>query len=216
MDERSFFSQNGLYARIMNGLWNYIVLSVLWVVCCIPLVTASAATAAAYYTAAKVIRAGEGKVAQEFFHAFKTNFRPSLPLAIGYTLAIAWLAVDAIYVYSDTDLPLPVLYLFYGLILFALASGFYLSVFLSRFTESRLTFLRMAVFGVFRHLIPTILLLALLAAAVVGVYLMPWGILIFPGVLFWLLTFLMEPVLKRYMPPREVADPDEQKWYYDI
>ena len=59
---KHIFSPDGLYARVMNGFWNILVLSVLWMLCCLPVVTLGAASTAAYYAAAKVIRRKTGKI----------------------------------------------------------------------------------------------------------------------------------------------------------
>ena len=37
------FSLNGPYARAMKWLWNMLVISILWAVCCIPVFTIGAA-----------------------------------------------------------------------------------------------------------------------------------------------------------------------------
>lgn len=77
---KHIFSPDGLYARVMNGFWNILVLSVLWMLCCLPVVTLGAASTAAYYAAAKVIRRKTGKIYSEFFSSFRRNFRQSVPL----------------------------------------------------------------------------------------------------------------------------------------
>lgn len=216
MEKENLFSMNGPYARVMNWLWNLIVLSVLWVLCCIPVVTIGAASTAAYYTAAKVLRAHEGKVVSEFFHAFKTNFKPATLFTVCYIAVILLLVLDCVYLYDNSEVPLPVLYLFYGLVLLVFSNGQYLFSCLSRFTDRKFQLFRMAVLSGFRHLLTTILLLLLLAALLVGFYLMPWGILVFPGLMFWIKTFLMEPVLRGMMPESEESDPEKRKWYYNI
>lgn len=213
--EKSLFATDGLYARVMNQVWNVLVISVLWVLCCIPVVTFGASCTAAYYTAAKVIRAGEGKPAAEFLRAFKLNFRQSAVPSLVYGAVLAVLLLECFYLYTSSDVSLPVLYLFYGMVLLCVSSAQYFFAALSRFSLSNLKLLRIAVFGSFRYLITTIILLLLLLALIVGVYLMPWGILLFPGIMFWLQTFLMERILRKHMDPptdEEAAD----KWYYNI
>lgn len=214
--EKSLFASDGLYARVMNLLWNYIIISLLWLLCCIPIVTFGASCTAAYYTAAKVIRGREGKPISEFFHAFRMNFKQSTVLTLIYGVVLAVLLLECYYIYHNSEISLPILYLFYGMVLVLIASGQYLFACLSRFTLGKFALFRMAALATFRHLISTILLLLLLTVTGIGVYLMPWGIFLFPGLMFWVKTYIMEPVLRKYMPPREEADPDEQKWYYNI
>ena len=49
-----FNYDNGFW-RFMGKLWDALVLNILWVVCCIPLVTVGAATTAVYYVALKPV-----------------------------------------------------------------------------------------------------------------------------------------------------------------
>lgn len=214
--EKSLFATDGVYARVMNRLWNYMIISLLWLLCCIPIVTIGASCTAAYFAATKVIRGREGKAISEFFHAFRLNLKQGLLFTLIYGIVLAVLLLECYYIYHDSSIALSVLYLFYGMVLVLVASGQYLHAFLSRFTLGKFALFRMAALATFRHLISTILLLLLLAVTAVGIYLMPWGIFIFPGLMFWLKSYIMEPVLRKYMPPREEADPDEQKWYYNI
>lgn len=215
MDKKSIFAMDGVYAKIMNSLWNLLMISVLWVLCSIPVITFGASTAAAYYAAAKVIRGREGKIISEFFHAFKSNFKQSAFFSAIYAVILAVLLLECYYVYQSSQLPLPMLYLFYGMVLAVVANIQYLFPFMSRFSLTKFALFRMATLCSFRHLITTILLLLLFAAMCIGVYLMPWGVFLFPGVMFLVKTFLMERVIRKYMPAP--ADDDEsQKWYYNI
>lgn len=214
--EKSLFATDGIYARVMNRLWNYIIISLLWLVCCIPVVTIGASSAAAYFAAAKVIRGREGKAIGEFFHAFRLNLKQGIVFTLIYGIVLAILFLECFYLYHDSSISLSILYLFYGMVLVLVASGQHLFACLSRFTLGKFALFRMAALATFRHLISTILLLLLLAVTALGIYLMPWGIFLFPGIMFWLKSYIMEPVLRKYMPPREEADPDAQKWYYNI
>lgn len=216
MEEKSFFAIDGVYARIMNGIWNFLVISVLWILCCIPVFTIGASCTAAYYTAAKVIRGKEGKAVSEFFHAFRLNLKQSVLFSVIYGILLAVLLLECYYIYNDKSVSLPVLYLFYGLVLLLIANGQYLFPCLSRFSMKNFPLFRMATLLSIRHLITTILLLCLFGGMCILVYLMPWGILIFPGVMFYLKTFPMERVLRKSMPKLDDDDPEKQKWYYNI
>lgn len=214
--DKSLFAADGIYARVMNRLWNYIIISLLWLLCCIPVVTIGASCTAAYYAAAKVIRGREGKAVSEFFHAFRLNLKQGILFTLIYGIILAVLLLECYYLYHDSSVALPVLYLFYGMVLVLTASGQYLFACLSRFTLSKFALFRMAALATFRHLISTILLLLLLAVTGIGIYLMPWGVFVFPGLMFWLKSYIMEPVLRKYMPDLDADDPERQKWYYNI
>lgn len=210
----NLFSMNGPYARFMNWLWNLLVVSVLWLLCCIPVFTIGTASTAAYYAMAKSVRRHTGRVHSEFFSSFKANFRQGSILTVIIGLVLGVLLLECVYFYGDPSVPLGVLYLFYFLTAAAAACALYLWPCLSRFEKGNFALLQMSAVLVFRHLISTILLLLLLAAAFLGVYLMPWGILFFPGLMIYLQTFLMEKILLRYSPKPSDAGEEAKKWYY--
>lgn len=210
------FSQEGRFARFMNLLWSLIVTSALWIVCSLPIVTAGAATAAAYYAVAKTVRFHTGSTASEFFRCFKQNLRQSLPVSIGLTLALALVVVEAMYLYSDASVPLWFLYVFYLMALLLAALGIYLWPCLSRFQMGNMALLRMGVVLMFRYLHFTLAFLLGLGALLAGLWLMPWGLPLFPGLAVYLETFLMERVLIRCSPKPEEGSPEAKKWYYHV
>lgn len=199
----------------MNHLWDLIFISILWVVCCIPVVTAGAATTAAYYTMAKVVRHETGHIFSEFISSFRSNFKQATVYTVIYALVLLLLVFDCAYLFgNEAEGSLTLLYLLYMVILVVIAGGLYLFPFLSRFHLSNFQLLRMTVLVTFRHLISTILLLLLLAVTLLALYLMPWGILIFPGLMLYIQTFLMERILLKYSPKPEEGSEEAQKWYY--
>ena len=208
------FSMDGPYARIMNWVWDVLILSILWFVCCIPVVTIGASCTAAYYATSKVIRHHTGRIHQEFFSSFKRNIRQSIPLTVLFLLFKFVIVIECLYFYSDTRFPVAVLYFFYSMLLAVLGCALYLWACLSRFDRSSFALLRMSVILTFRHLLTTVLLLSLMILTILGIYLMPWGILVFPGFMYVLSSYLMERILLKYSPKVSENDPEGQKWYY--
>lgn len=78
----------------LNKMSDLILLNILWIFCCIPVVTAGAATAAMYYVSITSIRCGDGYVLKRFFHSFRQNFRQITPLWIGILGIICFLGYD--------------------------------------------------------------------------------------------------------------------------
>lgn len=210
----NLFSMDGAYARFMNWLWNVLVLSVLWLLCCIPVLTIGASSTAAYYAASKVIRHKHGRIHQEFFSSFRSNFRQSIPLTIVIVFLQLVIGLECLYLYSDPKVPSALLYLFYTMLLAVCGFAIYLWACLSRFSQGSFSLFRMSVVLTFRHLPTTILLLLLLVLCILGVYLMPWGILVFPGLVYYFSTYPMEKILLKYSPKVSQDDPESQKWYY--
>ncbi|MDE7274886.1 MAG: DUF624 domain-containing protein [Lachnospiraceae bacterium] len=70
--------------RIEGPVMNFITkitysacLNILWLVCCLPIVTVGASTTALFYVTLKVARNEEGSLTKAFFHSFRANFRQS-------------------------------------------------------------------------------------------------------------------------------------------
>lgn len=66
----------------------------------------------------------------------------------------------------------------------------------------------------FRHLHITAALVLMCVVAAVLIYLMPWAVLILPGLVFYGMTFLAERVMKRYMRHPESESTESDMWYY--
>jgi uncharacterized membrane protein YesL len=61
----------------MNTLSEYVLLNLLWIICCIPIVTIGASTTALYYVTMQTAREEHGYIARNFFKSFKENFAQS-------------------------------------------------------------------------------------------------------------------------------------------
>ncbi len=69
-------------------------LSVLWLVCCLPVFTIGPSTAAMYYVALKWARKEEIKISAAFFDAFKKNFRQGVALNLIFLVVGTVLVLD--------------------------------------------------------------------------------------------------------------------------
>lgn len=206
---------NGGIARFMNLLWDLIVISVLWLLCSLPVVTLCASTTAAYYAMAKAVRFHAGHVIPEFFSSFRSNLKQALGLGLIYAAVLVILVLDCSIFYGDeAQTSLLFVYLFYLMIALVIASFQYLCPCLSRFGMGSFQLFKLSAGMLSRHLPQTIALLAIPAAAALGVYLMPWSFLVLPGLGFYAETFLMEPLLRKYSPEPEPGSEEADKWYY--
>lgn len=67
---------NSPVIAFLNKMTDLILLNVIWLLCCLPVVTAGAATTAAYYVSITSIRCGDGYVVKRFFPVSgKISFR---------------------------------------------------------------------------------------------------------------------------------------------
>lgn len=68
-------------------------LNLLWLVCCLPIITAGASTTALFYVTLKVVKNEEGSLTKSFFRSFKENFKQGtiiwlILLSVGIVLGI--------------------------------------------------------------------------------------------------------------------------------
>ena len=68
---------DNVIVRALNKICDMVCLNVLWLICCIPIVTIGASTTALYTVMLKMVRNEEGYIFRGFFKAFKSNFKQS-------------------------------------------------------------------------------------------------------------------------------------------
>ena len=205
------FNPQNRFWQIFDHLADLLILSLLWLLCSLPLVTAGAATAALYDAVARCVRGAEPLPWKRFWH----TFRRELPCAAVVTVAwgallglLVW-ALELIWAAAAAGSAAAPLVLVFCLVLMILPVGAACWMFplLSRFTFRpvglMMTALRLAVGCLPRTV--ALVLIALVSAALVWVLLFP--VVILPGAAAWLFAVLMEPVFRRYQP--EGAGPEE-------
>ena len=206
---KSFFQMDNPLFQILQKILNVVGLSLVWILCCLPVVTIGAATAALYYTTVKVVRNERGYLFAEYFSAFKKNFRQS-------TIAtLVYLAITALFYFDVRILQLLrgevaeagareigtycviiVLSLYYVLLLLQM----------SRFANSLKTLAKNTLILMIRHLPASLLTLLIITFGFFAAWLIPLFAIIMPTVAAWLVSIPMEKVYHRYMTP------EEQEW----
>lgn len=209
------FSPDGNLYKTMSTLFDILMIGILWFLCCLPLITVGAGTTAAYYTMSKVVRFKTGYLFKEFWRSFKTNFKQSLIPTIITQLVIVVLVLDIYYVWNNrSKLNDSLFIILSGVTFLFLACATYFGPFLSRFTKKNFALFKMAAYGAFRFLPITVLILVVFVVMVIGIYLLPWAIVVFPGLFMYLLTYPMEYVMRRFMKRPKEGEPGYDAWYW--
>lgn len=97
------------------------ILSVLWLICCIPIVTIASSTSALYYVTLKMVKDEDSGIIKSFFHAFKDNFIQGIPQTVIFLLGGA-----ALYLNYRIISPICGDWLPFFRFLFAVLAGYYL------------------------------------------------------------------------------------------
>lgn len=81
-----FFNLDGPFYKWGTEVADIMILSLLWLVCCIPIVTIGASTTALFYVCGKKARKEDVYVFRGFFKSFKENFLQGTLLTIIFSL----------------------------------------------------------------------------------------------------------------------------------
>lgn len=199
--KKVFMFEGGFY-YYTEKLFDLMALSLLWILCCLPVITAGAAGTALYYTVIKNIKGERGYLAGEYWKAFCLNFKSStkiwmvvvglgflFQLNIGILLKLAEGNVRTILI----GIYLFLLFLVAGILIYGFPA-------LARFDMNGGWIIRLALYMTVRYFPVTLLLLGILAGSAAMVYVYPFSILILPALSCTLSSALMEKVLQNHMP----------------
>ena len=95
------FNFDNVFIRILNRLGDAIILSLTFVVCCLPLFTIGSAITALYYTTMKSITIEDGYVFKFFIKSFKENLKQSTIIWIISLVALDILSLNVWFWYSQ-------------------------------------------------------------------------------------------------------------------
>lgn len=200
-ENQNAFGYEGAFYAYTGKIFDLMALSALWLVGCLPIVTIGASSSALYDAVSKSVRKDIGTAGGRFWEAYRRNLRSSLPVWICFGMAALFLLLNIGIVKSKMEGMAEIFFvMFYGfLLLLLIMASCYAFPALARFDMPFGWIIRLSFYLAIRHLPASILLLALLA----GTYLLLlWKIVlvvIVPGVSVLLVSFLMEPILERYL-----------------
>ena len=198
---RDFFSLEGPFNRYGSYVADVVILSLMWIVFSLPIVTAGAATSALFYVTTRRIAGREGYITSDFWTGFKSSFKRA---------TILWMIIFVFVVLAGFNLlNLDIVGGMVNIILPAqvilLAQIALISVFLfpatARFDMGLVQTIKSSFYMANRHLLTSItcvILMAALIAASIFVH----GLILFliPGVYAMLSSYLIMRIFKRYRP----------------
>ncbi len=218
-----FFSSDNKFFVLMSKIFDVMVLSLIWLVLCLPIITIGPASTAVYYTMVKVIRRERSYLLKEFFRSFKLNFKQGAILTLIYAALVAIMYFDFMYVQELSEAGSkygPMLFgAFLVLAIFVVFTAVYIFPLLSRFTVTIKNLIKWSFFIAIRHIGWTLLLGVLFIGTALlmffAFFYMPPLIIFLPGVYTLIVSFPMEHIFKRYMPVEEESDEESgvDRWY---
>lgn len=200
-----FFNYDNPVWRFIGKFWDVIMLSVLWMVCSIPVVTIGASTTAMYYVTLKLVRDEDGYTFRSFFKSFKENFKQSTIIWLIFLVAGIVLGVDVFFflrVFNGSQNVRTIM-----LAIFMAMSFLYFAMFTfvfplqARFYNPVKRTIFNAFFMSIRHLFQTIGMLVIDVGVVFLVFTyLPQIILFGVALIAFLNSYILASIFKKYMP----------------
>lgn len=97
------FDQNNLVMRGLTDIANIILLSCLWLLCSLGIITIGPATAALYYVTQKMVQGENPKIFRSFFHSFRGNLKQGMAFSLIFGLSGLVLYYDYLFSYIVDD-----------------------------------------------------------------------------------------------------------------
>lgn len=210
------FNIDSGFNRALGKIADMVILSICWLVCCLPVVTVGAATSALYYASMKN-HLGEGTIIRNFFRAFVRDFKQSLLLEL-IVVAVAGVLIVDLYVLPQMDIPLGglVQVVLTVVAVLGIAMLSYLFPLVARYENTMVQRFQNAVFMSLMNFHYTLLIVAINCAPLLLLVLMtdlflsiiPLLVLIWPGMCALINAKLFLKIFKQYenQPEEELQE----------
>lgn len=204
----------------MSKLADIMLISILYTVICIPIITIGPANTAIYYATVKVIRRDRGYLFREFFRSFRLNFKKGAIIGVVWTILITILGFDLIWSWisakENVNYGSIFLGVFIAITVLLISFSIYVFPILSRFDMTIKQLVKAAFYMSIRHLASTVSMLVLTVVCIYAVLNFSVLLFIIPGILTLVNSLLMERIFKKYMPQTEDnEDETKDQWYLE-
>lgn len=208
---KSFLMPDGKPMTFIAKCLDFVVLNILFFVCCIPVITAGAAWTAFYYSLIKSLKRDRGSAVKEYLRGFRDNFKQAtiLWLCILAVAAGILAGIVAALTYTSGAVQAICLGIGFAVILQLLVVIVYAFPVLSRFQTTWQGILQTIPSVAMKNVLATAVMACLFGifVALMGMYLLqlPFLILFMPGIMLLILSQMLEPILFGYMSEEEQA-----------
>ena len=204
------FNMDGPFFRFGNAVADVIILSLVWFVFSLPLVTVGASTTALFYVTTRRISNKEGYLLRDFFSSFKSNFKQATLLWLFWVAIFVLIISNIFWLRSEGFNPAlaSILFPLQIIILIELIiTALYIFPLVARFDMKFFQTIKSAFFMANRHLLTTISCLCIL----IGIYLaaemfFPPILVVASGLYAYLSSYMIMNLFKKYRPEIDSDD----------
>lgn len=203
--ERRVFDFDGNFYTYTGKIFDVILVSIYWLIGCIPVITIGASFSALYAAVTKSVRHDRDSVSRQFWHAYRQNLIPSIPLTLIYVGVIFLMFLNI----GILDAKLRNMFGIFFIVLYALVIVFFIIAAcyafpaLSRFAMPSGWFIKLSFYMTVKHLPISIVLFAVFAVSYVALLAKPTLFMVIPGAVSCMASYMIEPLLDRHMPKEE-------------
>lgn len=203
--ERRMFDFDGNFYTYTGKIFDVILVSIYWLIGCIPVITIGASFSALYAAVTKSVRHDRDSVSRQFWHAYRQNLIPSIPLTLIYVGVIFLMFLNI----GILDAKLRNMFGIFFIVLYALVIVFFIIAAcyafpaLSRFAMPSGWFIKLSFYMTVKHLPISIVLFAVFAVSYVALLAKPTLFMVIPGAVSCMASYMIEPLLDRHMPKEE-------------
>ena len=202
---------NSPFIKMLEAAANMLIVTFLWFVFALPVVTLIPSSAALYHTTNKVIfgpKKGNGVFA-DFFASYKENLIPGIKLTLIVIVACLFVAEGLWTGYQIYKLNIwGMLYMILGIVISSVVIGtiVYIPPVLSRFVAPVLSIIRLAVYFAMKKPLRSLFYLLLLGFMVLMIDYFPLFIVILPAVYADLVRTYLEKDLTAFIQENDLAE----------
>lgn len=220
---RNLFNMDNPLFQTLGRLADLMILNIVFIICCIPVVTIGASLTALNYVSLKLAEKEEGYIIKGFFKSFKENFKQSTVIWLIMLLLGIVLGLDVM-IMKDGE---GTFYTVFRILLFILIFVYYMVytyVFpvLARFYNTTKATFKNALIMSIADFPRTLLMMIIPILAGLATFLTSYTIVY--GVLIWIMfgfslvayvnCLFMKKVFAKYMP-KEEEETDPDAWYVE-
>ena len=201
---------NSGFFRFFSKIADLMLLNVLFLLCCLPIVTAGASLSALYSVCLKLVRREDAYIAKDFFRAFRQNLKHGIILNLILCAVATVIITDLAFIGSLMDasaLSKGVFFVMLLLSLFFFMASVYIYPLLAQFSNTVKGYLRNAAILSVKHFRHTVMFLLITALPIIAALLFPyallWEILLFllfgfSGMVY-INSFFLAPIFDGYI-----------------
>lgn len=196
------FAYDGIVSKVLQKFWKCVILSLLFLVGCIPVLTIGTSFTAMYYAMQKNVIEERGHLLEAFWKGFKGNLKQSVLTQLIFIVLALVFAQDIYFFYGQMKAgnSIGMLWILFALVMaLTVLTAIYSYCYMARIENTLVQTIKDSFLIMFLQPAQNLKIVILLAANVVAVYLFPPVLPFLPPLTCFLIVKGMEKTLRKYM-----------------